>query len=64
VALAAEAAAAGAEELGDCCEHAAQAQATAAARISGVRGMDFPGRQNANDAPSAAFLQVVAGRVE
>jgi len=41
VALAAEAAVAGAEELGDCCEHAAQAQATAAARINGVRGMDF-----------------------
>src|SRR5690348_9253819 len=40
-ALAAEGADAGAEpELGDCCEQAAQAQATAAARISVVRGME------------------------
>jgi hypothetical protein len=30
---------AGAEALGDCCEQAAQAQATAAARISVGRGM-------------------------
>jgi hypothetical protein len=41
VGLAAEAAGAGAEELGDCCEHAAQAQATAAARISVERGMGY-----------------------
>jgi len=41
--LAAEAADAGAEpEVGDCCEHAAQAQAMAMARINGVRGMAFP----------------------
>jgi hypothetical protein len=39
-ALPAEEAEAGAEELGDCCEQAAQAQATTAARINVMRGME------------------------
>jgi hypothetical protein len=58
VALAAVPAGAGAEALGDCCEQAVQAQATAAARISVVRGMGISGGQSPNDAPNRAQFQV------